>query len=56
MVVNSAMFSPQPGRPRRHMPYTPLAGLWTLLAKVWIWFQVGWVGMVRPAALNRSLL
>src|SRR6218665_937715 len=46
MVDSSAMLSPQPGLPRRHTPYRPLPGLWTLAAKARICSQVGCIQVV----------
>src|SRR6218665_938111 len=48
MVDSSAMLSPQPGLPRRHTPYRPLPGLWTLAAKARICSQVGCSGRLPP--------
>src|SRR5258706_599626 len=54
-VVMKAMLSPQPGLPRRQMPYTPSLGLWTLAAKSLTCAQVGLSPSCTPALSARSL-
>ncbi|KAF1060871.1 MAG: hypothetical protein GAK39_06093 [Variovorax sp.] len=49
------MLSPQPGLPRRHMPYTPAFGSWILPASSFTWFQVGCSGIWKPTLSARSL-
>ena len=44
MVVMKAMLSPQPGLPRRQMPYTPAFGSWIFAAASRTWSQVGSLG------------
>jgi hypothetical protein len=44
-----AMLSPQPGLPRRQMPYTPLSGSCSLAATSRSWFHVGRSSMLMPA-------
>ena len=53
-VSSEAMLSPHPARPRRQIPDT-LPGWFSLAAKLATCAQVGWAGMVSPAALNRSV-
>ena len=55
-VVSGAKSSPQPGRPRRQIPATPLPLSFSLAAKSATCAQVGCSGMVRPLAAKRSLL
>ena len=54
-VDRKAMLSPQPGLPRRQMPYTPFFGSWILLASVLMSAQVGLAATVMPALSARSL-
>ena len=54
-VDRKAMLSPQPGLPRRQMPYTPFFGSWIFLARSAIWSQVGLSPTCTPALSARSL-
>ena len=49
------MLSPQPGLPRRQMPYTPFFGSWILAARAWMSVQVGLSATFTPALSARSL-
>ena len=49
------MFSPQPGLPRRQMPYTPAALSVILSAACLMNSQVGFSGIVRPGLLHQVL-
>ncbi len=48
------MFSPQPGLPRRQIPYTPFALSVVAWANLATSSYVGFSGMVTPAFWNRS--
>ncbi|MNL14739.1 hypothetical protein D3C87_1356950 [compost metagenome] len=54
-VVRKAMLSPQPGLPRRHMPYRPPLGSWILPASSFTCAQVGCSGILKPTLSARSL-
>ena len=54
-MVRNAVLSPQPGFPRRQMPYTPASASWIAAATSATWPQVGLSGMAMPAASTRSL-
>jgi len=54
-VVKKAMLSPQPGLPRRHMPYTPAFGSLALSANSFTCAQVGWSENFTPTLSARSL-
>jgi hypothetical protein len=46
-VVSGAITSPQPGRPRRQMPFMPDSAPSTFAARSATWVQVGCAGIVR---------
>ena len=54
-VVMNAMLSPQPGLPRRQMPYTPLSLSVIAAAASSMCPQVGLSGISMPAASIKSL-
>ena len=55
MLPTTAMFSPQPGRPRMQTGETPASLPLSLAARVSMSVQVGSAGMVRPYLSKRSL-
>ncbi len=54
-VVSGAISSPQPGCPRRQMPFIPGCAPSALAARSATCSQVGLAGMVRPLAAKTSL-
>ncbi|OLB66955.1 MAG: hypothetical protein AUI10_01365 [Actinobacteria bacterium 13_2_20CM_2_72_6] len=54
-VVSGAMISPQPGSPRRQIPFIPGCAPSTFAARSATSCQVGRSGMVRPFAAKTSL-
>ena len=54
-VVSGAISSPQPGWPRRQMPFMPGRAPSALAARSATWGQVGSAGIVRCFAANTSL-
>lgn len=54
-VVSGAISSPQPGRPRRQMPFIPGFAPSALAASAATCCQVGWAGMVRCFFAKTSL-
>src|SRR5207245_2150312 len=54
-VVSGAMISPQPGRPRRQIPFMPGCAPSTFAARSATCCQVGRSGIVRPFAAKTSL-
>lgn len=54
-VVSGAMTSPQPGSPRRQMPFIPRSAPSARSASAATSFHVGFSGMVRPCSSKTSL-
>ncbi|CAM5647416.1 hypothetical protein SCALM49S_02322 [Streptomyces californicus] len=54
-VVSGAMTSPQPGSPRRQMPFIPRSAPSARSASFATCCQVGFSGMVRPCFSKTSL-
>lgn len=54
-VVSGAMSSPQPGSPRRQMPFIPRSAPSTFAASFATWGQVGRSGIFSPSFLKTSL-
>ena len=55
MVDKNAMLSPQPGLPRKQIPYTPFFGSWILAAASRTCTQVGRSENLIPALSVKSL-